>query len=513
MDAFDAQELARFEEAASAVIHGAATEEQVRFLEGCFKKDAQYVRLYKEQVDTYVTLDYLLRDAGGRAARGRVPFAGRLFRFARAAAAAAVLSGMMAGMGYALARMQVTCATCKGRAALDRALADTRPVAFVRGSYYGVREDGTSIARGDALEKGTWSWQNGLVEVEMVSGTALIVQAPAVMEVYDSRHIRLYQGRMVVTMPKGESGFRVDTHEMNVVDLGTQFGVGVNPLGESRVQVFEGSVSVTSTVCPDQRILPEGGTLRVTPDGRLRPTKLSDTAFARRLPEAKPDSQIVGNTPEYQSMEVAYAEHPIRIDGNLDEWKDIPAFRAACRPPFNRTHTVEGRLAYDESNLYISANIGDPYPLVNQRRDELQQDRVTGGLVVHFASGKKADADGFGLVLWYDSERGQPGLMIETRDDEGNTVRRRAEAWDGAFRKHANGYILEYRIPWAAVGMAAAPQAQDELLNCWDVHWYDAEGRVMTARLIENVNAAPGRYLAGIGGGPAWGTVVFRPRK
>jgi hypothetical protein len=272
-----------------------------------------------------------------------------------------------------------------------------------------------------------------------------------------------------------------------------------------------------STIYPDQQVLTQGGTLRVMPDGRLKSTKLSDAAFARHLPEVREkqaDKQMAVNTPEYHSMEVAYMERPIRIDGNLDEWRDIPAFRAACRPPFNRTHTVEGRLAYDENNLYISASIGDPYPLMNQRRDELQHDRVTGGVIVHFAPEKKTDADGFGLVLWYDAEREQPDLMIETRNEDGRLLRRRAEAWDGAFRKHANGYTLEYRIPWTTMGLTSAPQAQDVLSNCWDVHWYDAEGRVMTARLIENVNAAsalpPNVYNTYR---PTWGKAVFSQRK
>jgi hypothetical protein len=394
-------------------------------------------------------------------------------------------------------------------------------VATIKGSYYGVRDDGTPIEQGDVLEKGLWKWQNGLVDIEMASGTTLLVQAPAVIEVYNDRHIRIYQGRVVATMPKGKSGFTVDTREMNVVDLGTQFGVGVNPLGESRVQVFEGSVMVKSMVYPDQKALHEGGTLRVGADGRLKATKLSDSAFARRLPdmrEMRQRNQMAVNTPEYNSMEVVYVERPILIDGSLEEWKDIPAFRAACKPPFNRTHTVEGRLAYDENNLYISANIGDPNPLTNQRRDELQQDRVQGGVVVHFAPDGKSDADGFGLVLWYDAERQQPCLMIETRDEEGSVTHRKAEAWDGAFRKHADGYTLEYRIPWTTMGLATAPQAQDVLANYWDVHWYDAEGRVMTARLIENVNSALAKQLgipAGLYGSyrPTWGKAVFSPRK
>lgn len=506
----DPQELARFEEAVSAKINGTATAGQVAYIEACCLADRTYTRLYVEQMDTYCLLELSLAKKGGeRAVRPRFNFGVLL----KVAACVAVLLGVAGSVRYALLHRGQGCALC----VQDSPQAEPTHLAQVKGSYYGVREDGSAIREGDTLAKGLWRWQNGLVDVEMASGTMLLVQAPALIEVYDDQHIRIYQGRVVVTMPEGKSGFTVDTHQMNVVDLGTQFGIGVNLLGESRVQVFEGSVLVMSTIYPDQQVLTEGGTLRVMPDGRLKSTKLSDTAFARRLPEVREkqaDKQMAVNTPEYHSMEVAYMERPIRIDGNLDEWRDIPAFRAACRPPFNRTHTVEGRLAYDENNLYISANIGDPHPLMNQRRDELQHDRVTGGVIVHFAPEKKTDTDGFGLVLWYDAEREQPDLMIETRNEDGRLLRRRAEAWDGAFRKHANGYTLEYRIPWTTMGLTAAPQAQDVLSNCWDVHWYDAEGRVMTARLIENVNAAsampPNVYNTYR---PTWGKAVFSQRK
>jgi hypothetical protein len=108
--------------------------------------------------------------------------------------------------------------------------------------------------------------------------------------------------------------------------------------------------------------------------------------------------------------------------------------------------------------------------------------------------------------------------MVETRDEEGGVVRRVAESWAGAFRKRADGYTLEYRIPWSAVGLASAPQAKDVLANYWDVYWYDAEGRVMTARLIENVDSALARQLGvppGFYGSyrPMWGKAVFSQRK
>ena len=107
-------------------------------------------------------------------------------------------------------------------------------------------ETAARSSKGAAVAAGAWELHSGLVELEVASGTSLLVEAPASFELLDTRHVRLLAGSLVVRMPKGESGFVVEMPQMRVTDLGTEFGTSVASDGKSRVQVFDGKVRAES---------------------------------------------------------------------------------------------------------------------------------------------------------------------------------------------------------------------------------------------------------------------------
>ncbi len=51
-------------------------------------------------------------------------------------------------------------------------------------------------------------------------------------------------GRCSVHAPDGAEGFRVDTPQTQVIDLGTRFTVAVDDVGQTDVQVIEGAAEV-----------------------------------------------------------------------------------------------------------------------------------------------------------------------------------------------------------------------------------------------------------------------------
>ena len=49
-------------------------------------------------------------------------------------------------------------------------------------------------------------------------------------------------GKVTANVPPRAIGFRIDTPDMEVIDLGTEFALRVDPAGESRLHVLEGEV-------------------------------------------------------------------------------------------------------------------------------------------------------------------------------------------------------------------------------------------------------------------------------
>ncbi|MGI9427928.1 MAG: FecR domain-containing protein [Bythopirellula sp.] len=83
--------------------------------------------------------------------------------------------------------------------------------------------------------------EQGLVQLEFSAGALLIVESPAMLQVMSANSARLIQGRVVGRADNGN--FTLLTPTANVVDIGTEFGVGVSHSGTD-VTVFEGEVHV-----------------------------------------------------------------------------------------------------------------------------------------------------------------------------------------------------------------------------------------------------------------------------
>ena len=84
----------------------------------------------------------------------------------------------------------------------------------------------------------------GFVEIEFVSGTKVILQGPAQYVVSGDNASRLDMGQLAAVVPKWAEGFSVKTPSMNVVDLGTEFGVAVNTADRADLHVFKGLVEM-----------------------------------------------------------------------------------------------------------------------------------------------------------------------------------------------------------------------------------------------------------------------------
>jgi hypothetical protein len=83
---------------------------------------------------------------------------------------------------------------------------------------------------------------DGVAEITFASGARMILQAPAEVEISSGEESILHLGRLTATCPPGAEGFRINTEGLELIDLGTEFGVLADSNGNTEVHVFQGLV-------------------------------------------------------------------------------------------------------------------------------------------------------------------------------------------------------------------------------------------------------------------------------
>ena len=128
----------------------------------------------------------------------------------------------------------------------------------------------------------------GFAEITTQRGAVAILEGPSSIELVDhDNSIRLHDGRLIgICESDSSKGFVVKTANADVVDLGTEFGVSIDPQGMMLAQVFEGSVALSPTARgTDSRptTLIAGEASRVDRDGAITDLSPDPKAFARLL--------------------------------------------------------------------------------------------------------------------------------------------------------------------------------------------------------------------------------------
>jgi len=421
--------------------------------------------------------------------------------------------------------------------------ADSGPVfAVVRETLRGRWADGREVRASESVGRGGWSLQSGLILLAGADGVELVVEGPAIAEWLGAQHLRLTSGTVVVRMPKGRSGFVVETAQMRVIDLGTEFGVSVSPSGDERVQVYDGLVRTETAALGAALELKAGSGLRCSAKGELAPAAFVEDRFTRRMPRTKPAAPggPLYNRSAVESVAVMRATHEVSVDGRLTEWNRGAFFKSACEPPYATTYFVEGGMMYDATHLYVAAHVGDPEPMRNASRDGFQF--AGGSVIVRLSTDRRlgwplqginpifrpknpsrkllADSTNervTSLILWHDAKSGRASLDLQ-HSFEWEPPAAAPAGWKGAFQMDADGlgYTLEYAIPWRLLHCESdPPRAGDVMGALWTVHWSDADGRICFGQLVDVTNrnppasptAWPGAYFLI---GPHWGRAVFQ---
>ncbi|MEO0474949.1 MAG: hypothetical protein AAF085_03115, partial [Planctomycetota bacterium] len=98
----------------------------------------------------------------------------------------------------------------------------------------------------------------GFAEITTASGAIAILEAPATIELLNNDNaLRLLDGKLVgICETESSKGFVVRTLHMDITDLGTRFGVSVDPVHGTITKVFDGIVRAASTPSTPQPLEP-----------------------------------------------------------------------------------------------------------------------------------------------------------------------------------------------------------------------------------------------------------------
>ena len=124
---------------------------------------------------------------------------------------------------------------------------------------------------------------DGLAEITTQRGTVVILEGPATIELVDSPNaLRLQAGKLIgICETPSSKGFLVYTKHAEVTDIGTRFGVEVQPSGETRLVVFSGEASIAPVV-----------------NGRVEP---ATSVFPGQAASVKDDKLALVPAPEHPS--------------------------------------------------------------------------------------------------------------------------------------------------------------------------------------------------------------------
>lgn len=86
--------------------------------------------------------------------------------------------------------------------------------------------------------------QDGLVELLFDNNTKVVIEGPAEFKLPADNQIDLHHGRLYAVVPREAIGFTINTPTSQIIDLGTEFGVQADVLGDVFLHVMKGKASL-----------------------------------------------------------------------------------------------------------------------------------------------------------------------------------------------------------------------------------------------------------------------------
>ena len=258
---------------------------------------------------------------------------------------------------------------------------------LTRAVDYRWADPATSPIIGSFLRQGqVLNLDAGLIEIRLDEGARVIVEGPGSMIVESAGSVGLERGKLVAMVPAEAAGFTVRTPHAVLRDLGTEFGVEVDPDACTQLCVFQGGVRVeTSGMAAEAgRVVQAGQAVRVATllGVTVLDTPAKPERFVRDLPQP----------PQINSGDLAST-----FDGGLEGWTRMPSRKGS-----GLSHQQVGG---NPSGFLLISNIGPGTKLIAPPRYHGNLLRFDGGVISFDAKfieagddEKRAAGFDFGLI-------------------------------------------------------------------------------------------------------------------
>ncbi|MGB7326822.1 MAG: FecR domain-containing protein, partial [Rubripirellula sp.] len=123
-------------------------------------------------------------------------------------------------------------------------------------------------ADGAMLASVDYTLASGAAQLRYDNGAILLIQAPAVFSIDAEKQATLRSGSLALTVPPTATGFRIQTPQGTVVDLGTRIGVMTDEEVGLEVHVFEGRAEAIQANATRGELLAAGQAAVLSPENK-----------------------------------------------------------------------------------------------------------------------------------------------------------------------------------------------------------------------------------------------------
>ena len=188
-------------------------------------------------------------------------------------------------------------------------IVNTSPGTEISISHAPTREGGKEAPEGLVLEPGSrLKVLNGTVELEFASGVRGIIRGPADLTLQREDLLDLANGTVWFEVPAKAVGFKVNTPDLVLTDLGTEFGIISEPNFLDEVHVFDGKVEVHNRYGVKKTELLQAGQARYAgPAGRWKETPVRRDHFLDELPTKELEPAVISSE-DFTTTQLAYKD-------------------------------------------------------------------------------------------------------------------------------------------------------------------------------------------------------------
>lgn len=172
--------------------------------------------------------------------------------------------------------------------------------------------DAAQASAGQALSPGKMKIASGMAQVEFYCGATVVLEGPAEFDIVSDRRGFFHHGKVRANVPPQASGFTIGAPGMDVVDLGTEFGLQLGKDGVAEVHVFDGKVELVSAASLAKQELTTGRGLRIEPSGYAQEIAINSHSFATpaRLAGLSGDA--------FEERRIQWLQHSLKMQDDED---------------------------------------------------------------------------------------------------------------------------------------------------------------------------------------------------